>query len=100
MPSFNEVALIKLNDVHELADVLLREKEGGLTHISDLNQAFDPLHFVLLFPDGKPGWTVELKKTDGNSLTPMEFYNYHLQFRDEDKKFNTSWNNIRPEIVF
>ena len=95
MPSCNEIALIQLNDTYEPADVLVREKEGGVRHMSDLNRAFDPLHFVLLFPDGRPGWTVDLlqdKQEDPNKLKKVsanDFYNYHLQQRDEKHHFNT-----------
>ena len=76
--------------------------------ISDLNQSFDPLHYVLLFPDGTPGWHVELYQTDpktggkfyqkgqkgentdnAKKISPTMFYNYQLQTRDEEYHFNT-----------
>ena len=69
---------------------------------SDLNQYFDPLHYVLLFPDGSPGWCVELYQTDPKTggvrknstgkpmkISPTMFYNYQLQTRDEQHHFNT-----------
>ena len=58
--SCNEIALIALNDVHDRADVRIQRKDGPNMFISDLNQHFDPLHYVLLFPDGSPGWCVNM----------------------------------------
>ena len=29
---------------------------GGLRHISEFNPAFDPLHFVLMYPRGEARW--------------------------------------------
>ena len=37
-------------------DIVVRKVGGGLHHISEFNQAFDPLHFVLLYPRGERGW--------------------------------------------
>ena len=62
--SCNEIALIALNDVKDNADVRIQRKDGPTTFISDMNQSFDPLHYVLLFPDGSPGWCVNLFLTD------------------------------------
>ncbi len=33
-----------------------------LHHISEFNVAFDPLHFVLMFPRGEAGWGLGIKK--------------------------------------
>ena len=109
MPSScNEVALIALNEVNDSADVKIQRKDGPNLFISDLNQSFDPLHYVLLFPDGTPGWCVELYQTDpvtggklyqkdvngrntdiAMKISPTMFYNYQLQTRDEEQHFNT-----------
>ena len=73
--------------------------------ISDNNQSFDPLHYVLLFPDGSPGWCVELYQNDPKTgetlyqhyngefrptkISPTQFYNYQLQTRNEKFHYNT-----------
>ena len=100
--SCNEIALIAINDVNDPADVRIQLKDGPNKFISDLNQHFDPLHYVLLFPDGRPGWCVELYQTDPKTggvrkntaghpmkISPTMFYNYQLQTRDEKFHFNT-----------
>ena len=104
--SCNEVALIALNDVKDSADVRIQRKDGPNKFISDMNQSFDPLHYVLLFPDGSPGWCVDLFMTDPETgdklyqtfngerrprkISPTMFYNYQLQTRDEDHHYNKS----------
>ena len=101
----NEIALIALNDVNDSADVRIQLKDGPNRFISDMNQSFDPLHYVLLFPDGSPGWCVELYQNDPKTgevlcqeyngefrpkkISPTQFYNYRLQTRDEAFHYNT-----------
>ena len=43
-------------EVSEHRDVVLHLQGGGLRHISHLNPAYSPLHYVLLFPYGEHGW--------------------------------------------
>ena len=43
-------------------DIVVRLHGGGLRHISEFNAAFDPLHFVLLYPRGESGWSLGIKK--------------------------------------
>ncbi|KAG1064434.1 hypothetical protein G6F42_027005 [Rhizopus arrhizus] len=46
-------------------DIVLRFKgvEGneGLSRINELNQHYDALHYVLMFPFGGPGWNIKIK---------------------------------------
>ncbi len=37
-------------------DIRVRARGEGLWRISDAHCAYDPLHFVLFHPHGKPGW--------------------------------------------
>jgi len=37
-------------------NIRVRARGGGLWRISDAHFAYDPLHFVLFHPHGKPGW--------------------------------------------
>lgn len=43
--------------------VRVKGREGGLKFISEYNAAYDPLHFVLLFPRGELGWTVDISSS-------------------------------------
>ena len=96
LPDRNEIAVISLNETKEPADVLIRMKDNGPLHrISDLHRAFDPLRYILLFPDGQHGWQLNLSRTDGKKLTALQFYNYMLQVRDPQVHFNSIMRSRR-----
>eukprot|EP00980_Cylindrotheca_fusiformis_P001154 scaffold319_cov97-Cylindrotheca_fusiformis.AAC.14 len=53
--------------------------------ISEMNPNYDPTHYVLMFPHGDPGWSLDWKnsrfcpkKTDG---TLLKFYRQRMQIR-------------------
>ncbi|CAG8689934.1 17458_t:CDS:1, partial [Cetraspora pellucida] len=37
-------------------DIILQLHEGPLKRISELHRAYQPLHYVLMFPRGEDGW--------------------------------------------
>lgn len=58
LPTANKVAAILPGDGSEEVtsrDVVVHLHGGGVRRMSDLNEAYIPLHFVLLFPYGEPG---------------------------------------------
>ena len=74
---------------HELhvanCDILLRMRDGGLQRISEIHPSYDPLHYVLLFPNGDDGWHVDVPLISSGKrerVTAMQFYSYRLQIRD------------------
>ena len=90
LPSTNEVAIIALNEITNFMDIEVHLKSGGVQYISEKSPHADPLHFVLLFPEGTHGWTEGLLQTNGQKLTLQLFYKYLLQCRKEDENhFNT-----------
>ncbi|KAJ3816606.1 hypothetical protein F5880DRAFT_1457341, partial [Lentinula raphanica] len=62
LPTADEVAAIIPGDGTQAADrrdIILRIREeegGGLQRVNDGHAAYAPLHYVLLFPRGEPGW--------------------------------------------
>ncbi|KAJ3766711.1 hypothetical protein FB446DRAFT_627941, partial [Lentinula raphanica] len=62
LPTADEVAAIIPGDgtqVVDHRDIVLRiraEEGGGLQRVNDGHAAYAPLHYVLLFPRGEPGW--------------------------------------------
>ncbi|PKY39566.1 hypothetical protein RhiirA4_312718, partial [Rhizophagus irregularis] len=56
----SDVAAIMIGDGYDVdpsnRDILLRLRDGGLQRISELHPSYDPLHYVLLFPNGDDGW--------------------------------------------
>ncbi len=58
-PTVDEVgALMVGGDVDEVdaRDIVLRLTNGYFQRVSPLHSAYAPLHYVLLFPDGRNGW--------------------------------------------
>ena len=65
--------------------IMENRHDGTLTEVSHLNQNFDPLHFVLMFPTGQSGWTTGIPDRSGNGTeqTCLEFYKNRLRIRYE-----------------
>jgi len=51
-------ALMVGGDVDEVntRDIVIRSTNGYFQHVSPLHSAYAPLHYILLFPDGRNGW--------------------------------------------
>ena len=63
--AFNEVSVMTVEPRGGKVpkrSVVIRARGGGLHDIDETSRAFDPLHFVLLFPCGDDGWTTGLHK--------------------------------------
>ena len=60
-PTTNEIGAIMVGDGYDGSisdrDIVLKRCDGRLQRISALHSAYTPLHYVLLFPDGRQGWT-------------------------------------------
>jgi hypothetical protein len=104
-PTANEVgALMVGGDVDEVntRDIVIHSTNGYLQHVSPLHSAYAPLHYILLFPDGRNGWHDGIPlngfqwdgsgfiKDDENAIggkrgsacvTMLQFYAYILQHR-------------------
>ena len=81
-PMGSEVAAILIGDGSECdgeRNIVLRKREGGLQQVNQLDKYYDSLHYVLLFPYGHEGWSVEFEKQTG--ITMNEYYKYHLMDR-------------------
>ena len=71
--------------------VQIQLKGGGLKIIDSLHPLYDPLAYVLLYPEGHYGYHLQLGKRQLNGergITATDFYRYHLQIRDPQIHFN------------
>ena len=62
VPRVTDIAALIPDGSHVAAprSIAVRMHVGGVKRITDLNSAYDPLHFVLLFPRGEQGWTTDI----------------------------------------
>ena len=62
VPRVSDIAAFIPDGSHVAAprSIAVRMHGGGVKRITDLNSAYDPLHFVLLFPCGEQGWTTDI----------------------------------------
>jgi hypothetical protein len=70
-------------------DIRVRAKGGGLWRISDAHCAYDPLHFVLFHPHGKPGWHPNIT---GATLTVVD------ELNSEDEQQQPSEDEQQPDV--
>jgi hypothetical protein len=53
-----------------------------LQTINEINQHYDPMQYVLLFPSGDAGWNINAATADNSTkVTIMQFYRFHLMYR-------------------
>jgi hypothetical protein len=67
-----------------------RRGEGPLQYVSDIHHSFNPLHYPLLFPEGKDSWYAGMppsiqSRTPSKQLSVHDFYAYHLNEHDDER---------------
>jgi hypothetical protein len=75
-PSVDEIAVLTCGNVSNSTyprDIVLHSHTDRLEHITDLHPAYVPLHYVLLFPYGTPGWSssIPLLPKPRHAATPQ-----------------------------
>jgi len=82
-PTASEVAVIIPQDGNEGADsrnVMVRCRNGQPQFMKETHPAYDPLAYVLLFPEGELGWDYNMRRANGSkALTAMDFYCHRFQ---------------------
>ena len=63
----------------------MRYNDSPLTRIHETHPLADPLRYPIALINGEPGWSDDLKKTDGRRITPKMFYAYMTMNRGESK---------------
>ncbi len=102
-PTVDKVgALMVGGDVDEVdaCDIVVRSTNGYFQRVSPLHNAYAPLHYILIFPDGHNGWHDDIPlngfqwdgsvfiqddentvggKRGSTCVTMLQFYAYMLQ---------------------
>ena len=82
LPNCSEVAaIIPGQQSKNNLDVIVHGRGGELKRISPVHRSYDPLFYVLLFPNGEDGFEIGLKQKNGRTLSATDFYAYRLQVR-------------------
>ncbi|XP_078444240.1 uncharacterized protein LOC144713523 [Wolffia australiana] len=99
-PTGSEIAVLMTGDGNEgdsRRSIVLRKRGGELQFVNQLHGYYDPLHFVLLFPYGSPGWSTQLK--ENFQLTMKQFYAYHFMVRDTSIVLHLSGRLFQEYVV-
>lgn len=81
-PTGSEVAALLIGDGSDSdcnRDIVLRKRQGGLQTVNQLFKFYDSLHYVLLFPYGQEGWSLDFHER--TNITMSQYYRYHLMVR-------------------
>lgn len=74
-PTADEVAMIIPDgSPNDYRDIIVRRRMPSGTRLYRIHEghpSYAPLHYVLLFPYGEPGWHEELHMVDPNTSTPL-----------------------------
>jgi len=98
LPTANEVAMILPEEYGRggFRDIVLAERvngkvpDNGLTIINSNHASYLPLHYVLLFPYGEPGWhwARTLRNEEGNRqnlrMSQRTFFRFRLHTRTDE----------------
>ena len=64
--------------------VTIQSRGGGIRRIEDTHSSYDPLAYVCTHVKGDKGWTYDIPRSRGGGyVTPMEYYSYRAQVRDD-----------------
>ncbi|XP_019184988.1 PREDICTED: uncharacterized protein LOC109179967 [Ipomoea nil] len=92
LPQVSEVAALIVGDIDANIgerDILVETKSGLLQRISELNPAYLPMQYPLLFPHGEDGYRedIQFSTLKGSSsggrerISPREYFSYLIQSR-------------------
>jgi len=100
LPVASEVAAIMPGEGNDNnLDVIIHYWDGGLQRINPIHRSYDPLFYVLLFPQGDDGWQRGLHRTNGRTLSASDFYSYRLQIRANDPNIITKSRRLMQQYA-
>ena len=82
VPHCDEISILLPNDVPFKRDIILRNLDGNLKSISDLNPKYAILQYPLLFPYGDDTFHIDIKVAGQTKpISTREYYAYHIMVR-------------------
>lgn len=97
-PKTSEVAIVycEPSGCNNGRDIILRKQDDSLVRIHETDPSYIPLHYVLLFPSGDPGWSIEWQQA---GVTQKSYYSYRLMERNEFSILHMSGRLFQQYIV-
>ncbi|UYV61181.1 hypothetical protein LAZ67_1003719 [Cordylochernes scorpioides] len=93
-PTANEVAVVLAGNQFGSRDIVLRQRDNLLQHVSDTHRFYDALQYPLIFWKGQEGYSFHIPQIDPNTRQPlsskvssMEFYGYFIMGRRNSPNF-------------
>ncbi|OAD65531.1 hypothetical protein PHYBLDRAFT_64601, partial [Phycomyces blakesleeanus NRRL 1555(-)] len=81
-PTASEIAVLIMNNEEGTSrDIVLHTRANFQQNINEYHRSYDALHYVLLFPHGEDGWTVDASSLSGEHVTVMQWYSNRLMYR-------------------
>ncbi|XP_019158039.1 PREDICTED: uncharacterized protein LOC109154766 [Ipomoea nil] len=95
LPQFSEVAALIVGDLDPNMgerDILVESRSGIFKRISELNPAYLPLQYPLLFPFGEDGYREDIKFSGVEQqsrpgcirISPRKYFSYYIQDRKNE----------------
>lgn len=104
-PVGSEIAVLLPNEGYSSRDIIIKKQSDELQRINELNQFYDPLQYVLLFPNGTPGYHLGItmndttNRTSRTQVTPMDYYRYRLGLRSNQSILHRGGRLFQQYIV-
>ncbi|UYV66797.1 hypothetical protein LAZ67_4002878, partial [Cordylochernes scorpioides] len=87
-PTANEVAVVLAGNQFGSRDIVLRQRDNVLQHVSDTHRFYNALQYPLIFWKGQEGYSFHISQIDPNTRQPlsskvssMDFYGYFIMVR-------------------
>ncbi|UYV79998.1 hypothetical protein LAZ67_18001365 [Cordylochernes scorpioides] len=87
-PTANEVAVVLAGNQFGSRDIVLRQRDNVLQHVSDTHRFYDALQYPLNIWKGQEGYSFYIPQIDPNTRQPlsskvssMDFYGYFIMVR-------------------
>ncbi|OAD74205.1 hypothetical protein PHYBLDRAFT_167630 [Phycomyces blakesleeanus NRRL 1555(-)] len=81
-PTASEIAVLIMNNEEGTSrDIVLHTRANFQQNINEYHRSYDALHYVLLFPHGEDGWTIDASSLSGEHVTVMQWYSNRLMYR-------------------
>ncbi|UYV69722.1 hypothetical protein LAZ67_7000457 [Cordylochernes scorpioides] len=70
-PTANEVAVVLAGNQFGSRDIVLRQRDNVLKHVSDTHRFYDALQYPLIFWKGQEGYYFHIPQIDSNTRQPL-----------------------------